>query len=641
MSGPTDRIDGYNPTTAVSRDTDPADDPEVFAAAAMQAQNDAADALARGEIRFDNLDGYRQELMDGFRNFLTGLGDPARDKSLGGSPAGPDFVLRFITGAEASDRWRGSDLGANIIETIPNEMTRRGWRLDVQPDEDEDLAARVASGRAPVADMLRQLHRRAVAHGDTAGALVLRRAMDDWPVPPTASPPHKPTVLPEASSDNTAIIEKMAALKRRLHAREVMREALQYQRAYGGGAVFLGVDDGEPDLTRPLDLDRVQSVRHLTAYRGGWDGELIAWRWYNDPRKPKFGEPAVYMLRNLGVPIASPAAPGETRPPPPIPAGPTGSLIFYVHESRLLLFPGQPVSRLARVQMRGWSDSIFSRVDEVLAQYAQTWSGITVLMQEYSLPVMSMEGLSALLASKNKEQQGQMANRVQAMSMAMSIARMRLIDTKEKLERLSVPMGGMADVLREFALRLAAAAGMPVSMLFGQVQGGLGDAAKGDIRFFYDRIEGRQEDELLPQVEKLERLLLRSKDGPTGGKEPKRWTATMNPIWQMTDAEKADYRNKIAQTDKIYVDMGGATPEEVIATRYGGSDYNDGPIVLDLEGRRRMAVAPRPAAPAPGAKPPSVPAGPVAAPVGAKPAAPPNGTPAPSPPAPVAKPAAS
>ena len=53
---------------------------------------------------------------DGFRNTLTGLGDPTRDKTFGGKFNGPDFVNAFFTGWECQERWRGSGLGHRIIE---------------------------------------------------------------------------------------------------------------------------------------------------------------------------------------------------------------------------------------------------------------------------------------------------------------------------------------------------------------------------------------------------------------------------------------------------------------------------------------------------------------------------------------------
>ncbi len=530
-------------------------------------------------------------VQDGYTNLITGIGDYTRDKTYGGQQSGPAFLPRFLTGPQCEDRWRGSDLGGRIIETIPNEMTREGWEITIQPDDATDV-------------------------DDLSPEQKILQNMDDFGggAPPAAlgipAPPHQPGALPDIDDESSRIVEALELEQRDLGARHAIREALCYERAFGGGAVFLGVDDGNMDLTTPLDLDRIRSVKHLTAYQGGWDGELVAWRYYNDPRKAKFGEPEIYQLRNLGVPIAMPPAPGEKGYVPQMPpAGPTGALVFYVHESRLLIFGGTAVSRRARVQMRGWGDTLFMRCDETLSQFGQTWGGIAILMQEWSQGVLSIEGLAALIASNDPKAQGKIVQRAQLLQITQSIARMRLIDAKEKYSREMTPMSGVSEVLSQFSLRLAAAAGMPVSMLMGQVKGGLGDAGNTDMRFFNDQTKSAQVDRLMPQVRRLTQIQLRAKQGPTKGIEPKRWNVTPKPLYQLNEQELAELRNKQATTDVAYVNAGVVSAEEVAASRFGGSDYSTD-TVLDLEGRQKMgraqAAAPAlpPKPPGPGALPP-------------------------------------
>jgi len=546
----------------------------------------------------DKKDGYslkenestadRYANMDGFVNELTGIGDWNLDKTLAGKPGGPDFIVTFLSGVECENRWRGSDLGQRIVETIPDEMTRKGWELSVQPEEDDELD--------------------------------LDDKLDAFPQAMPAAPKDDPGVLPDKDESTQTIIEAMDAKIRKLSAVAALREALAYERAFGGGGILLGVDDGETDLTRPLDLDKVKSVKHLTAFRGGWDGELIAWSYYIDPRAARFGEPEIYQLRNLGVPIAAPPAPGsiDNYKPQPIPVGPSGSYNFFVHESRLLVFPGMAVSRRARVQMRGWGDSVFTRINEVLSQYNQTWGSVAVLMQEWAAGVLSIDGYAELAA--NKDNEGLLAQRARMLQLTKSISRMLIIDKEEEFKREIAPLTGIGEVLNQFALRVAMAADMPVSLLTGQVKGGLGDAGNTDIRFFYDRVASRQSDRLLPQTQRLYTVLFRAKDGPTEGKLPKRWSIDMRPLYQTTEMEDATLRKTVAETDQIYVTQSVLTPEEVAASRFGGSKWS-AETVLDLDGRKELAkikeAAPPPPAPAPpsfppkagGAPPPAKPAG--------------------------------
>lgn len=550
-------------------------------------------------------------IMDGYQNRLTGIGDPSRDKTYGGRWNGPEFYNQFLTGWEMQERWRGSDLGARIVEEIPREMTRRGWTITIQPDEEKRKSGRTDSRR-------------------TRGLYDdLPPGMGEQPAPPSptkapgavAQSQHVPGALPEVSDDNTALIEALTDEQERLGLGRALYEAACYERNYGGGGILIGVDDGEPNLTVPLDLKKVRRITHLTAFRGGWDGELIGWSYYCDPRDPKFGRPRTYQLRNLGVTVALPT-PGE--PPQQAQAGgKTGALITYVHESRLLLFPGETVSHWARVQMRGWGDSIWMRVNQILSQYDQSWNGIAILLSELGLPILSMENFSQMMAAEDDKGLAQLQGRATAMAMSMSIARTRIIDSKEKLERIKLDLGGVADTLREFALRLAAAADMPASRLLNQGKGGLGDTGKGDQDIFYDQIQGRQTKQILPVLRKFIALQFAASEGVCAGKPPpKRWAVEMVPLLQMSDKDRADYRYKIAQTDEIYMNKGAVNPEEVASTRYGGSAYNDGPIVLDLEGREALAKQEQEAAPEPQEPPPTPPDRQPPGPVNGPPAAP-------------------
>ncbi len=576
--------------------------------------------------RKDSVDGYEiephepsipemllRETMDGFLNQITGVGDVTRDKTMAGQIGGPSFIVNLLTGVECENRWRGSDLGGRIIETLPDEMTREGWDLIVQPTEDEQQAQ-------PRADF-----------GDPLTA----------PAPPAA-----PGALPEGDHEAQAVTEAMDAKMTELRAVEEFHQALSYERAFGGAAIMIGVDEGglsagkldrfdstqrellsamgyedmdqldaaDPrNLTAPLDEKAIRSVKHLTTFRGGWDGEIIAWRYYNDPRQANYGMPSVYMVRNIGVPLAAPPAPGERITPNPnsgdpyrAPGMPTSGpvtvspMIFWIHESRLLVFPGTAVSRWARVQMRGWGDSIFTRVNEVLSQYSQTWGGVAILMQEWSQGVLKIKGFAQMLLKNTPDANGKLAQRALMLQLTQSIARTRIIDSEEEFKREVTPLSGIADVLDAFANRLAAAAEIPVSLLMGQTKGGLGDTSKGEVRFFYDRVASRQRKNLMPNVRRLQRLLFIAKDSPTNGAEPDRWTVVPRALYKMNDQETADLRNKQADTDIKYITASVVSPEEVAASRFGGAAWS-ADTVLDLEGRAEMskiqtAPTPEPAA---------------------------------------------
>lgn len=588
-----DPLDGYRP-----RENDPAADRPPALRQRMDGMDELEDELATMRGR-----------QDGYRNNLTGFGDPAQDKTLGGNMYGRvPFVVNLISGVEAEDRWRGSDLGGRIVETVPDEMMREGFEIQVQPTEDED-------------------GEREDGFGDFSQTKwdppQVAKGVQPFPLAQPPAPPDGPKVF-DIDDRGAEIVGELEDKLLELNAMDVLGDALRYERAFGGSGVLIGVDDGVDDLTKPLDLKRVKSVQFLAAYRGGWDGELIAWRYYNDPTKPKFGMPEVYMLRNLGVPIASTPAPGETAASARItyPAGPAGGLIFYVHESRLLVFPGRTVSRRVRVQMRGWGESVFTRVEEVLSQYSQTWSAVSNLMQDWAQGVLKIKDLFKQLAAPGGKDGGVVQRRARLLQMSRSIARTLVIDSEEEFKREVAPLTGIGDVLDKFAVRLAAAADMPVTLLMGQAPAGLNATGASDVRFFYDRIAAKQQTNLLPQLRRLVRLMLLAKDGPTGGVEPDRWSVEARPLYQLTASEEADVRVKQATVDEKMIQNQVLTPEEIAASRYGGSKWSS-ETTIDLKAREKMSKA-ADRAPVAGA------AGPNTANAGLEDTAPSSGQPAPS-----------
>ena len=552
-----DQVDGYEPKAPAPVDS--WTQPEVLDELATRAPSS-------GDARWD------QANLDGFRNELTGIGTWEKDKALGGRRGGMSFELNFISQVAAESRWRGSDLGARLIETIPDEMTREGWDVQVQPSDEDDEADEKEDAVPP-----------------SAGAAA--------PPPPVAAAPMPEKHPGEIDVDDAGIecAEAVDAKLEELDALQVFWEALCYERAYGGAAILVGADDGTEDLTKPLDEDRIEDVKHITAFYGGWDGEMVAWSWYRDVADANYGKPEMYMLRNLGVPIAKIPAPGErvvnnVLPPMSGPNGSYGPLITWVHESRLLVFPGVAASRRARVQMRGWGDSLFTRVDQVLQQYDQTWAGVANLMTDFAQGILKIKNLAQNLMANNKAGTGVVRNRGTALNMGRSIAGLMMIDAEEDFKREMASLSGLPEVLQQFALRLAAAAGMPVSLLMGQAPAGLNATGDSEIRWFYDRVASWQRKRMLPQLKRLVGLILKSKQGPTEGVEPARWSIVNRPLYQMSASEKADRYLKVAQADAVYLTNSVVTAEEVAATRFAGSEYNDGPITVDFEGRAEMAA---------------------------------------------------
>jgi phage-related protein (TIGR01555 family) len=431
---------------------------------------------------------------DGWVNALTALGVAGRDKTIGAA-----FTPDELTHEQCEDLWTGDDMAARVIETLPAEMMRQGYCISVDPGEQ---AAAQEMNRGEKSDAEK----------------VLQAKLDD------------------------------------LQADDSFLKALEYERAYGGGAILLGADDGNTNMSQPLNVDTIKSIDWLNVLMRR---ELIAGQWYADSTTKKFGLPMTYTIQPDAV---------------------SGSIEVdnslnqvVVHESRLIIFYGSPVSRRRMQKNQGWGDSVLIRCNKVLSQFGQTWGGAAILLSDFAQAVIKIKGLAELLAATSPKK---VIDRAVAVDLARSIARAVIIDSEEEYERKATPLTGLPEMLDKFALRLSAAAGMPVSLLMGQAPAGLNATGDSDIRFFYDRVKSLQNKRLRPAMERLIKLLFLSKTGPTKGVEPVNWSIKFASLWQPTETQTAEIRLKQAQTDEIYLRQGVVSPEEIAVSRFGGDGYS-------------------------------------------------------------------
>ena len=335
---------------------------------------------------------------------------------------------------------------------------------------------------------------------------------------------------------------------------------LTWARGYGGCGLLLGADDGirtTADLALPLNYDNIRSFEWMTPFT---PMELVPVKWYCDPLQPRFGEVSQYRLTPLERP------PGWA---------PDLAWLPIIHELRIARFDGEVVSRgqmLYNIHP-GWGDSVFVRIQQIVADFQAAWAGAGILLSDFSVPTLKVKGLADMLASEDPSNTS-LSTRAEAIEQARSIARTIIIDIDEEYERKTTSITGLPELLQQLTNRLAAAARMPVSLLMGQAPAGLSATGDSDIRWFYDQVAALQERKLRGPLTRIHRMIMLAKNGPTNGKEPDDWALHFNPLWQLTDEQTATMRLQVAQADGIYLENGVLTPEEVANSRFGGVKYS-------------------------------------------------------------------
>jgi len=380
------------------------------------------------------------------------------------------------------------------------------------------------------------------------------------------------TETEEASTEEKVSLgNKILNRLEELEAQAKVFESIVWARVFGGSMLFLGVDDEGGDnpeaLAEPLDDSRIQSFDHITVF-DRWD--LNIHKRYQDPREDKFGQPELYRI----VPTATD---GEIAPGTDL-----------IHETRFIRFDGALTNRRRMRENGGWADSIYARTQDLIRDFDIAWHGIANLLQDFSQAVFKMRGLrDAILSDKDDL----VLRRMTLIDQCRASMRAVPLDAEdEDFDRKATPVSGMPELMDRFALRMSAAFRMPATLLFGQSPAGMQATGASDIRFFYDQISAQQESTLRPKLERLIKLVMLDKSGPTKGSEPDDWSFSFNPLFQLTELEQADLRLKNAQTDQIYLTESVVSEEEVAFSHFGGDKYSS-EIVLDIEKRNEDKLA--------------------------------------------------
>lgn len=147
------------------------------------------------------------------------------------------------------------------------------------------------------------------------------------------------------------------------------------------------------------------------------------------------------------------------------------------------------------------------------------------------------------------------------------------VGKEETVSILTSTVGGISEILDRLMIALAAAAEMPVTVLFGVSPGGFG-TGESEQKLWTARVEEFRRLELTPVIQwTLERAF---------GDEAADWQICYEPIDSPTAAEATDLRLKQSQIDVAYITAQVLTPNEVALSRFTGEYSTHTQIDVEL-----------------------------------------------------------
>lgn len=311
-----------------------------------------------------------------------------------------------------------------------------------------------------------------------------------------------------------------------LGVRSKILEALKLNRMYGGSAlipVYADVDMSEP-FDREADYGPIQNLvvsdpRYLTP------SGIVE----QDALKPNYLMPTHFTLS------------GSTA---------------QIHHSWIRRMDGLYLPRYDRARNNYWGQSVLSSIEDDVNRALMVRGGISQLLDEVNLDVLSVKGLGASLAAGQKEQ---IQRRVEAYAQTKSLFRVIMVDADEQFSNRQISMSGMDAILSLFYTLVAGAADIPVTRLLGTSATGLNATGEGDIRNYYDSIAAKQEAQLLPILRWIYGMI-----GKEQGFDASKLAIEFPPLWQESGTEKESRLNARADRDQKYLTMGIVT-ESMIA----------------------------------------------------------------------------
>lgn len=322
-------------------------------------------------------------------------------------------------------------------------------------------------------------------------------------------------------------IEKIEAEEKRLNVQAKVLEARKKARLFGGAALYIDLGDDASQELKP-EMVKAGGIRFLTVLspRQLQPGDLET-----DPISPIYNRPKSYTLVS----------------------GTSAQTV--IHPSRLVIFYGNelPDNDLTSGAAFAWGDSVLTSVMEAVKQADATSANIASLIFEANVDVVTMEGLMNYVGTPDGERK--ITERYRIAAAGKGINRMLILDGNETYERKSASFATLPELMDRFFQNVSGAADIPMTRLFGMSPGGLNSSGESDLRNYHDRIASAQTLEMQPAMNLLDECLIRSATGQRDADIHYVW----NPLWQMSEKEKADIFKTKSDAARVIAGNGGTS----------------------------------------------------------------------------------
>lgn len=328
--------------------------------------------------------------------------------------------------------------------------------------------------------------------------------------------------------------KQLTAVDKKLDILSKVKKAMIIERLLGGAVILMGIKGEEDKPEAPVNLNSI-SEGDLTFLNVIPRHRVHLRTVDNDPLSAGFGRPLTYTIN--GKPV---------------------------HESRLLIFDGNPLSyvgddfitpRRSNYQI-GFGQSKLLRIIDDLARATGTRQAAFHLVNMASVLIANGD-MTTLGGTEEGEEK---LSDLQRIYQEISVYKIAMLDNKgpgadnTQISQLSASFGSVPELVMTYLQVLSAAGDVPATRFLGQAPGGLNATGESDLENYYGRLESEQTQTLKPQLEKYTAVASRS----AGVEEPE---ISFDPLWTTSEKERAEIR-QIDGANIVNLNLNGVITDE-------------------------------------------------------------------------------
>lgn len=233
---------------------------------------------------------------------------------------------------------------------------------------------------------------------------------------------------------------------------EIIMEAFNWSRLYGGGGIIINTDQNP---SQPLDYSKIRKDSPL---------EFIAadmWELYTD------------------IPMWNPWENMDE----------AQTYNYYgmrLNRSRVLPIMGKKAPSFIRNRLRGWGMSELERVVRSINSYLKNQDLIFELLDEAKIDVYQLNGFNTAMLTAGGTKVAE--RRVQTANTLKSYLNALVLDVNDKYEQKQLSFNGLSEILNQIRQGVAADLKMPLTKLFGVSAAGF-NSGEDDIENYNSMIE--------------------------------------------------------------------------------------------------------------------------------------------------------